>query len=159
MSPPRWGAGLEGQRLRGHRVVVTEQTRHGRANRATFVIGHDDRWAIEPDLPKLLERTARAGYGQPGRPNDLERSGMLRRPLPPTVTLCAGVTVSAGALEAILDALAEDGRHRVDVADVKRVVSQLGSRLTALAGIADDQTRQAARAALCKQIVARCTTL
>ncbi|MCB1266444.1 MAG: hypothetical protein KDB56_18050 [Mycobacterium sp.] len=154
-----WGTGLEGQRLPGHRVVITEQTRRGRSNRHTFVIGHDGQWATEPDLPKLLERTAAAGYGRPGRPADLARAGMLRRPLPATVTLSTGATVSAGALTVILDALAGDGRHRVDVADVKRVVSQLGPRLAALADLPDGDTRHAAERAVHQQILSRCTSV
>lgn len=152
-----WGAGLEGQRLPDHRVAVTEETRHGRATRHTFAIAKSGQWVTMPDIPKLLERSTRRGYGRPSEPADL--SYIAPKPsLPEKVVLADDFTVSSSALTVILDALALNGRHRVDLGDIKRVVSQLGPRLTALETLPDDKRRLAAPA-LYAQILSRCTTV
>lgn len=145
-------------RLREYRVVLTEQTRHGHAKRHTFVVGFDGQWATEPDVPKLIDRSMRAGFGTSGQPSDLDRLGMLRKPLSAKVNLSAGFSVSGATLAAILDALALGRRQRADLSDLKRVVSQLGPRLAALSDLDDDTWRLAAPA-LYSEVVTRCTTV
>jgi hypothetical protein len=74
------------------------------------------------------------------------------------VDLGDGVTPQGSTLAVILEALYGAGRSEVDRDDLKVVLSQLGSRITQLHTLSEEQQAQA-RAALHAQIVARCTTL
>ncbi|ODR06967.1 hypothetical protein BHQ15_12495 [Mycolicibacillus koreensis] len=121
----------------GFRVVVTEQTRHGTANRHTFVVADEpDKTGAEPWQHLTAETTEQ---------------------LPVSLDLAPGVSVSARALTTILDALCIDGRHNVDIADLAVVISQLGHRLNAIDTIAGPQ-RQHAERALYNVILSRCTS-
>lgn len=75
-----------------------------------------------------------------------------------TIHLADGVDVAPATLTVILDALRSDERHKVDLADIETVVSQLGSRIARLANLSDEERRHA-RAALYKQILERCISL
>jgi len=72
------------------------------------------------------------------------------------VDLGEGVNPVGFTLAVVLDALHSDGRREVDLGDVKVVLSQLGSRITALDTLTDEQ-RQHAENALYSEIVRRCT--
>lgn len=74
------------------------------------------------------------------------------------VDLGDGVTPQGSTLSVILEALYRAGRTEVDRDDLKVVLSQLGSRITQLDKLSDEQQRQA-QGALHAQIVGRCTTL
>ena len=136
---PRWGDGLHGERLPEYRVVVTERTRRGVAKRHTFVLVADT-WN-EDGGPHWARET---------------KNLPLFEPLGETVHLADGVDVAASALTVILEARVSQGRHQVDLADIKVVVSQLGSRLAALDTLTAEQ-RQLAEPALYAEIVRRCT--
>jgi hypothetical protein len=75
-----------------------------------------------------------------------------------SVDLTPGFDIPVTALTVVLDALRSDGRRKVDVGDIKLIVSQLGSRITQLGGL-DDETRRYAEAALYKEILWRCITI
>lgn len=142
----RWGAGLEGQRLPGYRVAVTEQTRRGRVKRHTFVLD-EETWE-SPGGPHwhLARRQYRGdarGFGDP---------------LPLTVNLAPGVDIPAAAFTLILDALVSGTRHSIDLAEINAIVSQLGPRLIAF-GTLDAQRRQLAEPALYSEILARCSSM
>lgn len=152
----RWGEGLRGQRLPGYRIVVTEQRRRGISKRHTFILDEDSwdepggpHWMREPDDGLLKEHYRARATGQGMR---------WSQPLPPTVDLSRGVSVTAPVLTLILEALVSDGRHNIDIASVKVIVSQLGPRLTAFDTL-DDGHRRLAEPALYKEVLARCTTL
>jgi len=67
-----------------------------------------------------------------------------------------GVNPVGFTLAVVLEALHSDGRRGVDLGDLKVVFSQLGSRITALDTLSDEQ-RQHAESALYSEIVRRCT--
>lgn len=154
----RWDS--EGEKVADYRVVITEGTRHGRTKRHTFVVDDDDdRWTVEPDIPKLMERGHNAGYGQSkNKPLDTQKWGLARKPLPAKVPLAPSFDVSSSVLIVVLDALVAAGRHQVDLGDMKVVVSQLGSRIAALDSLPDEK-RRLAEAALYTEILGRCTTI
>lgn len=58
----------------------------------------------------------------------------------------------------IFDALRADKRHRVDIDDMKTVVSQLGSQISGLGQLPAEHRRRAEQA-LCTLILGRCTNL
>jgi|SRR6185312_1629476 len=84
--------------------------------------------------------------------------GTDSRPLPDVIDLAKGVDVSRGTLEVVFDALVSAERHRIDVADLKRVVSQLGSRIRQLNNLSGEQ-RRLAEPALYTEILARCSSM
>ena len=65
-----------------------------------------------------------------------------------------GLAPTGPVLSTLLDALRLDRRTKVDMADLKRVVSQLGSQIAALEKIPAGQ-REHAEAALCRLIHGR----
>jgi hypothetical protein len=140
----RWGEGLEGQRLPGYRVVVTERTRHGRVKRHTFV------------LDEGTEDCPGGPYWHAARREDPPWG--FGDPLPVTVTLAQGVDIPATTLAAILDALVSKARHRIDLKDIKVIVSQLGSHIAGLYTLTGEQRRLAGWA-LYTEILRRCTTM
>ena len=73
-----------------------------------------------------------------------------------TIHLADGADVSPETLTVILDALRSDQRHKVDLTDLKCVISQLGSRNSS--SLSDEQRRHA-EDALYPEILRRCTTL
>jgi hypothetical protein len=140
---------LEGERLPEYRVVVTEHTRHGVAKRHTFVLIAET-WD-EPDGPHWgceTDRPIRADHGLVA----------VAEPLPETIGLARGLDLPAPALVVVLEALVSGSRHHIDVADIKVIVSQLGSRITALDALSADQ-RRSAEPALYTEILRRCTTI
>lgn len=160
--PSRWGEGLEGQRLPGYRIVLTEETRHGKAKRWTFLLDEDSwdepgglHWIIEPDRWKITERAHRAGYGTHDKPLNLKQHGLAREPIPPVMHLARGLDVPREALTTILDALVSAAKHELAVADIKKIISQLGRRLVAFNALTEDQ-RQHAESAVFVQILSRC---
>ncbi len=76
----------------------------------------------------------------------------------PRVDLGEGVNPVGFTLAVVLEALHRDGRRQLDLGDLKVVLSQLGSRITALDTLADEQRRHA-EPALYSEIVRRCTTV
>lgn len=76
--------------------------------------------------------------------------------LPARVSLAPGVNPRADTLSVILDALATSGRSEVDLDDLKAVLSEQGSRITALLNLTDDAQREIARDALYRRITERC---
>ena len=75
-----------------------------------------------------------------------------------TFNLADGVDIPTSTLKAVLDALRSGERHKADLADIKRVISQLGSRIGKLEGLSDED-RQHAASAVYTQILKCCTTL
>lgn len=144
----RWGTGLEGQRLPGYRVVVTEQTQRGHRKRHTFVLDADTWDSPGGPLWHAVRREDRA----PAREFE------FGDPLPPTVPLARGVDIPAAGLSVILDALVSQEQHRIDLADIKRIVSQLGSRIARLDTLPVAQ-RRLAEPALYAEILARCSSM
>ena len=136
-----WGKELEGQRLPDYRVVVTEQTRHGHRKPHTFV--------LDPET-----------WDEPGGPHwRWQLHGETDcRPLPAIVPLAQGVDVPARTLVVILEALVSKARHRIDLADVNRIVSQLSPHIARLHTLSEEQ-RRLAEPALYTQILARCSTM
>lgn len=152
----RWGDGLSGERLPGYRVVVTEQTRHGLANRHTFLLDEDTwddpggpQWRVETREHRAHSRVTMDGHRM--------RLG-FGESLPDPINLTKGMDVPASTLVVILDALARGGRHRIFMADLKVIVSQLGSRISKFTMLPAAQQRLA-ESALYSEILRRCTTI
>jgi hypothetical protein len=102
---------------------------------------------------RLLPRSARQS-----RREDL-RSGPTTEALGDgTVPLADGLDPKASDLVVILDALRSDERHEVDIADITRVVSKLGSFIAQLGSLTAEQ-RRLAEPALYAEILRRCTTI
>lgn len=114
-------------------------------------VKHDSR-AIHPayrhlDLqPMNLEKLGR-GIGGHTREEWLDE----RR-----ITLGRGVTPQGTTLAVVLEALRSAGRREIDLADLKVILSQLGSHITGLNALPDDQ-RAAAAPALYAAILNRCS--
>jgi hypothetical protein len=72
------------------------------------------------------------------------------------VDLGEGVTPLGFTLAVVLEALHSDGRRGVDLGDLKVVLSQLGSRITALDTLSEELRRHA-QPALYSEILKRCT--
>jgi hypothetical protein len=75
-----------------------------------------------------------------------------------TIHLADGVDLSAATLTVILNALRSDDRHEIDVDDLKTVLSQLGSLISQLREL-DDEQRRLAEPALFAEILRRCAKL
>lgn len=148
----RWGEGLDGQRLPGYRIAVTETTHRGRIKRGTFVLA-EDTWD-EPGGPHWERVTKTFKY------HDGHSSLLMSHsePLPPTVQLARGFDLPATILAVILDALVSDSHHQIDLSDVKRIRSQLGRRIVQLKSLPADQ-RGHAEQALYREILTRCTRI
>ena len=58
----------------------------------------------------------------------------------------------------VFDALVSAGRHRIDLADINRIVSQLGSRIVGLPTLAPEQ-RRIAEPALYAEILRACSSM
>jgi len=146
-------------------ITVSTPTRHGRTNLHTF-------GKPVEEAPWMLETHAsRKQFKQ--RRTPLSPFGVANWPPPPrrdlgtslygelgdkTIDLADGADVSPETLTVILDALRSDQRHKVDLTDLKCVVSQLGSRIAKLSSLSDEQRRHA-EVALYSEILRRCTTL
>jgi len=74
------------------------------------------------------------------------------------VDLGAGVTPQGVTLAVILDALRSGQRTEVDLGDLNKVLSQIGSRITQLDALPDEQRRHA-QTALFSEVLRRCTSL
>ncbi|WP_373121132.1 hypothetical protein [Mycobacterium marinum] len=154
-----WGKGLEGQRIPGYRVGLVSG--HRGAKRHAFVLVADDE--AQPDSPLHWERvihTSRDIVGSGplalGSPTTNVAIISLSEPLPAKVPLARNVDIPAGVLSVILDALVSQARHKIDLSDIKIIVSQLGSRIVRLDTL-DAERRRLAEPALHKEILARCT--
>lgn len=144
-----------------HRVVITEGTRHGRAKRHTFVRRFSkesgpSRWRLEPAISiksTLHEQRQSEQSGEPirGRAEPPLKAGT-------NVTLCGGFKLPATMLVAILDACTSEALHQIDIADIKTIVSQLGSRISQIESLTPEQ-RRLAEPALYTEILRRCTTI
>ncbi|MGO9352184.1 MAG: hypothetical protein ACLP3C_15675 [Mycobacterium sp.] len=150
---PRWGDGLTGERLPGYQILVTE---HGSTKRHRFVLDPDTE--DEPGGPHWRwyagKPPARGAFTERGQ----RWWGAPRRPLPAITDLAKGVDVPGPTLEVVFDALVSGRRHRIDLADIKRIVSQLGSRIARLDTLAADQ-RRLVEPALYTEILARCISM
>ncbi len=160
----RWGDGFTGDRLPEYRIVVTEQTQHGNAKRHTFVLDPDTvdepggpHWHRYSDrrLPPAVPEWALL----PGMSGEQQRWASMRTvPLPDVVHLSQGVDVPAVTLVVIFEALVSQEQHRIDLAHVKRIVSQLGWRIAQLGTLPPEQ-RRIAEPALYTEILARCVSM
>ncbi len=135
-----------------HQVVITEATRHGRAKRHTFARRFPEadgpgKWRPETPRDKQFreQQSIRVPADKP-----LEAGTMVH--------LADGVDLPATTLAVILEALASRARHQIDLVDVKRIVSQLGSRIAQLNTLPVEK-RRLAEPALYTEILARCTTI
>ena len=146
-----WGDGFPGERLPGYQIQVIEQTKHGSAAHR-FVLDPDT-WD-EPGGPHWRRYTEKAPPRGPFSELGERWWGVPRRPLAPVEHLANGVDVSAAMLTAIFEALVSKGRHRIELADLKRVVSQLGSRIAQLDAL-PDESRLLAEPALYAAILDR----
>lgn len=142
-----------------HRVVITEGTRHGPAKRHTYVrrfpkSNGPSRWRSEP---AISFKTLAHEHKQHG---DRPIPGSASPPLEAgtTVVLCNDVDIPVGMLVFILDACASVARHQIDIADIKMIVSQLGSRISQIETL-DGEQRRLAEPALYAEILRRCTTI
>jgi hypothetical protein len=75
-----------------------------------------------------------------------------------TINLGDGLSPRGDTLSVVLEALCHGGRAEIDLGDLKKILSQLGSRITGLGGLPDEQRRHA-EPALYAQILSRCTTV
>lgn len=149
-------------------VTVSTITRRGRTKLHTF-----SKLTEAEHLPWFADTHAsRKQFKQ--RKSPLSPVGVVNWPPPPrrdlgtpvfdelpvdgTIDLADGVDISVKTLTVVLDALRSGKRHEVDLADIKCVVSQLGSRITKLDGLGD-QDRRHATDALYTEILKRCTKL
>ncbi len=146
-------------------VTISAYRTGRRTNLHTFVSAvddHDGSWWVK------AEHSHRQRLGQQAR----TRGGRTRdtQPDPPRrtmevaelsaerVDLGDGVTPQGLTLKVVLEALRSDNRHKLDLDDLKAVLSQLGSRITALPELSDEQ-RQHAVPALFNLILQRCTSI
>ncbi|MGZ4585066.1 MAG: hypothetical protein ACXVYI_12090 [Mycobacterium sp.] len=156
----------------GFTITVSTMTRRGRKNLHTFGSGRRGRW--KPAPPPTNKQTAAAlreidarrekrdrgedagpaGWTQ-GVPHDYPAGRVAGWN---TFALGEGVDIQGADLHVILSALRRHGRHEVDLADIKVVLSQLGPRIKQLGDLPPDQARHAIPA-LYTEIVRRCTTL
>jgi hypothetical protein len=139
-----------------HQVVITEATRRGRAKRHTFArrfpeVDGPGKWRPEPPRDKQLRKQLREQQSVRIPGSEPLKPGTL-------VPLADGVDLPATTLAVILEALASRARHQIDLADVKLIVSQLGSRIAQLDTLSVEQ-RRLAEPALYTAILARCTTI
>jgi hypothetical protein len=158
-----------------HRVVITESTRHGRVKRHTFARAFPEatglaRWRPETrGSLKELRELHRQGFGTKDKPMPPALWGSSRQrslgippnsPLMPgtTVHLADGVDTTAETLAVVLEALASQARHQIDLTDIKVIVSQLGSRIAQLETLTAAQ-RRLAEPALYTEILRRCTII
>jgi hypothetical protein len=158
-----------------HQVVITESTRHGRAKRHTFARRFPEatgpgKWRPEtPGSLKELDDLHRQGFGTQDKPMPVTAWGAQRqqslgvpinKPLKPdtVVHLTDGVDLPAAVLAVVLEALVSQARHQIDLADIKVIVSQLGSRIAQLDTLTAEQ-RRLAESALYTEILGRCTTI
>ena len=149
-----WGKGLEGQRIPGYLLVLTELTRRGRTKRASFVLA-EDTWD-EPGGPHWERVTEKTAHWQD--PLHSRHVIASSEALPATVHLAKDLDLPATMLVVILDALLSDSRHAADIADIRRVRSQLGSRIVQLDALPSDK-RQHAEPALYHEVLRRCTNI
>ena len=143
--------GPDGRRIvyRTSEYAITVVTRRGAAWRKICTFGSYTRG----EWFRVNARSARQGR-QPER-----RTGTLKEPLSgPTVPLAGDFPVARDQLVIVLEALRSDERHRVDVDDIKVIVSQLGWPMSQLGTLPADQLRHA-EAALYKEICRRCTSM
>jgi len=152
-------------------ITVTVQTRHGRTNLHTFGIQSEAEhlgWFIETPASskQLKERTVPGVPFLVGAPTGQRRRIGARYYMPigtrsygpiddGPIHLGPGVDIGRRALNVILDALRSDQRPTVDLADIKAVVSQLGSHMSRLDNLDEDQ-RGHAESALYMLILKRC---
>jgi hypothetical protein len=145
-------------------IVISVATPHGRRKLYTFS-NKDQQGAWWPATPigklaspttgSFVDRYAAASKQRLHSPNPEPNDPLGAAK---TVHLEDGFDPPASVLAFILDALHSDKRHDVDLDDIKVVVSQLGSKITKLSSL-DDEQRRHAEPALYAEILRRCTTL
>lgn len=74
------------------------------------------------------------------------------------ISLGEGISPRGDTLAVVLEALHHGCRTEVDLGDLKVILSQLGSHITRLGGLSDEQRRHA-EPALYAEILRRCTTV
>lgn len=126
-----------------YRVTVTA----GATNLHSFVHIVDAWFVADPPSRRQSNQWQRRLHpSNPNRPSDdgLTRAPWSRGPGQLSVgdllderriPFARGVEPRGDTLAVVLDALRSGGRHRVDIADVKVVLSQLGSRITRLGSL------------------------
>lgn len=158
-----------------HQIGIVERGSRGVVKRHRFARRFPKsegtkRWRPEtPGSMAELEELHRQGWGTRNKPMPADMWGSARQaslgiqpnhPLEPGVTihLAQGLDVSSDALVIILDALASQARHQVDIADIKVVVSELGSYFRQIESLSPEQ-RQLAEQALYAEILKRCVNV
>ena len=166
----------------GGTITVSVASRHGRTQLQPFIRlpdhiprdGFNAGWGqVNPRSHRQraqFDRDQRALRAAAARHSDAAVLAAGFRPAPrqkthpdavlgsPRVDLGEGVNPVGFTLAVVLEALHRDGRRQLDLGDLKVVLSQLGSRITALDTLADEQRRHA-EPALYSEIVRRCTTV
>lgn len=104
-----------------HRIVASMQGRRGRRKLHTFASKESSCMDLADHCLEPVPAIQSAPWRWVGR-------GMLHEMS--VASLASGVDVPASTLIVILDALRHFGRHRVDLDDIKLVVSQLGSQIS-----------------------------
>ncbi len=132
----RWGQGFFGERLPDYRVVITTSGPSSR-KKHTFILVADNE--ADPDTPLHWERVTETFRCDDGIGGRLLVS--LSEPLPEKVNLAKSVDVPGATLMLVFDALVSGGRHRIDLADINRIVSQLGSRIARFDTLPPEQRR------------------
>jgi hypothetical protein len=158
------------------RITITKTTRHGSRNLHTFVLEEGDWWAWNPpsrgQTKEWRREIVNAGLGaqfngdlvvfgrhdeQPPRPSRNSSDRPLKDYEAP-VPLAKGVNTAGATLAVILDALHSADRHKVDLGNVKAIVSELGSYISSFVK-SDGAQRRRAEKALYAEILKRCTTI
>lgn len=162
-----------------YRVRISAHTRHGRTALHTFAspLRIDGKtteapsiWFVDdPPSHRQMPEFSRARHPASNRQSDPQNlyGPPLRRPAGEAqvryevletgrINLGGGCDPTGLTLAVVLNALRSGGRIEVDLADLKVVFSQLGSRITKLDGLPETQRRHA-EAALYTEILRRCT--
>lgn len=154
-------------------ITVSVVSRHGRTKLHTFLRTTDaGEWAlVTPRSHRQraqFDRDQRALRATAARHPDAAVLAAGFRPAPrqkthpdavlgsARVDLGEGVNPVGFTLAVVLEALHRDGRRGVDLGDLKVVLSQLGSRITALDTLSHELRRHA-QPALYSEILKRCT--
>jgi hypothetical protein len=158
-------------------ITVSVNSRHGRSSLHTFGSWADTptQWflATPPSAKQKAQLNKRASQGRhPSRTAqqfDTATDLRLRRPAGDVgygdmlaqgarVDLGEGVSPQGSTLAVVFDALREAGRTEVDLADLKVVLSEVGSAITRLDTLPAEQQR-VAQPALYLESVRRCTSV
>lgn len=110
-----------------HTVTVTSQARRGVTKVAVFA-RINRRWYnshVASAKQMAAARQGERGWSAPG-------ASVKQKPTPaPVIHLAKGLDVPKGTLDTVLEAVRRSGKHEVDVAGIRVVVSKLGGRIAA----------------------------